>query len=96
MTGQNNDLKDCALNVLGLTETEYEELLDAVGTDSLSEFISDISDNLIIRERIPVVIRRRGDGWLNGRSLLEVFRSEGIESINKYIERLRSRDFGGL
>jgi hypothetical protein len=89
MTGDDDDLKLHSISVLGLSETEFEELVDAVGEEDVRKFIS-ILDDFIIRDRIPVVIRRRGDGWLNGRSLLEVFRSEGFDSIYRYIDRLRS------
>jgi hypothetical protein len=89
MTRKSGDLKTHARSVLGLSKAEVEELVSAVGSDALSEFVT-IMEKLIIAERIPVVIRRRGDGWLNGRSLLEVLRTEGIESIRRYIDRLRS------
>ncbi len=89
VTSGNGKLKERAINVLGLTESEYEELVGAVGPCSLNEFVS-ILDDFIIREQIPVVIRRRGDGWLKGRTILEVFKTEGIESIRRYIDRLRS------
>ena len=89
MTEESKDLKARARSVLGLNEVEFEDLLEVVGPDALGKFVA-ILDGLVIRERIPVVIRRQGDGWLDGRSLLEVFRAEGIESINRYIERLRA------
>jgi hypothetical protein len=78
-----------ALSVLGLTQTEYEELVNAIGPRSLNEFIS-IMEKRITRERIPEVVRRTGDRWLNDRSLLEVLRTEGMETIKAYLDRLFS------
>ncbi|MGA3037416.1 MAG: hypothetical protein ABSE64_07995 [Vulcanimicrobiaceae bacterium] len=74
---------------LGLTDDELDELVARAGADSVLE-LTRILEKFIIRNRIPVVIRRTGDKWLGGRSLLEVLRSEGIDSIKKYLDRLFS------
>lgn len=47
--------------------------------------------NRLIASRIPEIVRTPDD-WLNGRTILDVLRQEGVDSIYRYLGRLFSYD----
>ncbi len=73
---------------LGLTEPELEDILITAGPEAVSWFLN-ILEKKVIRNRIPAIVRRP-DARLDGRSLLDLLRGEGMHGIRDYFDRLFS------